>query len=250
MNRKTCMEITGRYYSKWLGQDGILLRDFKGVEYVYSEERNRVPAGYGTPFDLYVFCRKEQIVISYGDKVEEQIDGIKNEISKDMPAVQVKQILERFFEREAGHSVKYVFTGSVDISEATALVEKDYSKYESFWRKCHPQCKDTGWLKDYFDEMVQESMCIGIFAGDILVSCTDAPEMPYMKNEVQEIGINTLSEYRKRGYASAVCRKCLSEILSQGKVPQWSADIWNKASQKLAERVGFDRFGEVVFMTL
>lgn len=53
------METTCRYYSKWLGQDEILLRDFRGIKYLYSEERNSIPFGYGTPFDLYVFCQKE-----------------------------------------------------------------------------------------------------------------------------------------------------------------------------------------------
>ncbi len=186
------METTCRYYSKWLGQDEILLRDFRGTKYLYSEERNSIPFGYGTPFDLYVFCQKERMIISYGDKGREQAGILTDKIKKDMSATEVKLVLERIFGQKADHNVKYVFAGSdsVPVSEALVLVEEDYGKYESFWRKCHPECLDTVWLKDYFNEMVQEHMCIGVFVDDILVSCTDAPGMPYMENEVQEIGIN------------------------------------------------------------
>ncbi|MCM1244033.1 MAG: GNAT family N-acetyltransferase [Roseburia sp.] len=246
-----CMEITCRYYSKWLGQDGILLRDLKGVTYLYSEERNHVPYGYGAAFDLYVFYQKERIVISYGDKVKGCEKILKSEIDSDMSAIEVKQVLERVLGKKADHNVKYIFAGHpVSDFGAKVLVEEDYNKYENFWRKCHPGCENTEWLKEYFDEMIRERMCIGYLSDDILVSCTDAPGMPYMEHEVQEIGINTLSEFQKKGYASAVCQKCLCEILRQGKVPQWSCGIGNQASKKLAEKVGFVEFAEVISMTV
>ncbi|MDE5891633.1 MAG: hypothetical protein K2H45_01785 [Acetatifactor sp.] len=37
---KNCREITCEYYSKWLGQDGILCHEFSGIQYLYSEQRN------------------------------------------------------------------------------------------------------------------------------------------------------------------------------------------------------------------
>lgn len=67
---------------------------------------------------------------------------------------------------------------------------------------------------------------------------------------MQEIGINTLPEYRKNGFAAAACQKCLREILCHGKVPQWSSAMGNQVSRKLAEKVGFVEFGEVVSMTI
>ena len=44
--------------------------------------------------------------------------------------------------------------------------------------------------------MVGEKLCWGLFVEDRLVSCTDAPGMPYMQEDVQEIGVNTLGPYR------------------------------------------------------
>lgn len=44
MNGNKYMEVTCRYYSKWLGQDDILLRDWKGIEYLYFGKRLFVEA--------------------------------------------------------------------------------------------------------------------------------------------------------------------------------------------------------------
>ena len=98
--------------------------------------------------------------------------------------------------------------------------------------------------------MVQYGLCVGIFENSKLVSCSDAPGMPYMQETVQEIGVNTLPEYRGRGYASEVCIKCVKSIIKLGKCPIWSTDIDNAASQKLADKVGFVKFAETLAMTL
>lgn len=97
--------------------------------------------------------------------------------------------------------------------------------------------------------MVRDCMCVGVFADGGLVSCTDAPGMPYMAGEVQEIGINTLQEYRGRGYASVACSKCIQEILDHHKTPTWSTTISNTASRKLAEKIGFAEFAEAIYIT-
>lgn len=92
-------------------------------------------------------------------------------------------------------------------------------------------------------------MCVGMFADGRLVSCTDAPGVPYMAEEVQEIGINTLHEYRGHGYASAACSKCIQEIFNHHKIPMWSTGIDNIASRKLAEKLGFTEFAKVIYIT-
>lgn len=252
MDMKQCMEVTKKYYSKWLGEDEILLGDSKGIEYLYSAERNRAQYGYSAAYDLYLFWQKERMVISYGEKAEEWIGRWKDEIRNGMSAAEVKQVLERISGQRAGHGVKYVLTARPSVSDAGArvLAGADYEEYQDFWRRCHPGSGDTSWLKDYFDEMAGEHMCIGVSVEDRLVSCTDAPGMPYMEKEVQEIGINTVAEYRGKGYASAACTKCIDEILRRGRVPVWSTGIENLASRRLAKKLGFSELGEIIYLTM
>lgn len=246
-----CREATDLYYSKWLGQDGILNCDWKGIEYIYSGQRNIAQYGYSDRFDLYALCQKDRIVISYGDRAENRLDVLKSEIHKTMSAEEVRKIVEKIFWRKACDSIKFVFECMREIpSAAGVLTEEDYRDYEDFWLKCNPECSDMGWLKEYFAEMTQEHMCVGVYADGCIVSCTDAPGMPYMEEQVQEIGINTLKGYRGRGYASMACARCIREMTDRHIVPMWSTSADNPASRRLARKTGFAEYAEVISMTL
>lgn len=244
-------EMTSAYYEKWLGQDGILSRCWKGTEYVYSEQRNMVQYGYGSQFDIYALCQKDRMVVSYGDKAGSRLDRLKSAIRDAMDAEEVRRVIEEIYEHKASHNIKYVFENMGHIpSGARALTEEDYREYEAFWLKNNPGCRDTEWLREYFEEMVQAHMCVGVYADGGIVSCTDAPGMPYMGERAQEIGINTLKEYRGKGYASMACGRCISELIARHKTPLWSASADNPASRRLAEKTGFAEFADVVTVTL
>ncbi|MDE7307184.1 MAG: GNAT family N-acetyltransferase [Lachnospiraceae bacterium] len=245
------IEKTLEYYSKWLGKDRILYQNFTGITYIYSEERDKIPDGYGQPFDIYIFADKNRWIISYGNKAKEKIEKLKNYTDKIQFIENLKTVIKTVYNGEIHHNIKYIFQEPVKkAGRAIVLNHMDYHKYEEFFRKCNPDCKNTDWLKEYFEEMVQEHICTGIFNKDILVSCTDAPAMPYMSDKVQEIGIHTLPECRGKGYAAEACIKCIEKILENGKIPQWSTDINNIASQKLARKVGFAKLADVITVTL
>lgn len=132
-------------------------------------------------------------------------------------------------------------------TRSRALTSDDLSHFCSFNGK---SCITEDWFREYFADMVAQRLCWGYFLDGQLVSCSDAPGMPHLADRVQEIGINTLPAHRGRGYAADVCIAAAREIISQSKCPIWSANIDNLASQKLAERVGFIPFAEVVTLTV
>ncbi len=243
------MDRTLEYYSMWLGKEGILKKDNERIVFIYSAERNNTQYGYGQPFDLYIFCYGEKIIVSYGDKAADKIDYLKQNITAS--ADEIKGLAKSCYGKVVNHNIKYVFHGSMEDGEpAKILTCADYKKYEDFFKCCNPNCTNIDWLGEYFEEMNQENMCVGVFVDGKLVCCTDAPGMPYMSDKVQEIGINTLMEYRGNGYAAAACAKCIKEIMKNGKVPQWSTDINNIASKRLAERIGFVKLADVITVTL
>lgn len=252
LNADDYMKITCEYYSKWLGQDEILLHDFSGVQYLYSSQRNVVQQGYGSRFDLYALCQKDRVVISYGDMAVDRLDALKAAIDSTMSVKEIGQTLERIFQCEAGYGIKYAFRampvllGSLEVK---ALTGEDYKEYERFFRRCNPN-QNIEWLREYFDEMALKRLCMGVFADGGLVSCTDAPQVPYMAEAVQEIGIHTVYEYRGRGYAAWACSKCMEELLNNHKVPLWSTSIDNTASRRLAEKIGFVELATEIHITL
>ena len=251
MNTKSYMEKTLEYYSKWLGEDGLLSQTFDGIKYVYHKERNKVQFGYGQPFDIYIFVMVDKVIVSYGDKAKPQIGILRDHVGAFISIEDLKSILKTIYSKDVGHNVKYVFCGNkTDDCSAKLLGKNDYEEYENFFKKCNPKCSNLDWLQTYFEEMICGKLCLGAYEGNVLVSCTDAPGMPYMSDEVQEIGINTLSDYRGRGYATIACQGSINEILKNGKVPQWSTSITNIASQKLAEKLGFVKLGDVITLTI
>ena len=74
--------------------------------------------------------------------------------------------------------------------------------------------------------------------------------MPYMENEVQEIGINTISDFRGKCCAVQSAIVCAENIIKSGKCPQWSCSADNTASSRLAEKVGFTKLSDVLTLTI
>ena len=56
-----------------------------------------------------------------------------------------------------------------------------------------------------------------------------------------DIGIETASDDRKRGLGTCVAEMMVERCFMQGKRPVWSCDAANLASQKLAEKAGFQK---------
>ncbi len=56
-----------------------------------------------------------------------------------------------------------------------------------------------------------------------------------------ELGIDTLPEARRRGYAAAATTLWTALVQQQGLVPIYSAFAWNTASLRLAETVGYQQ---------
>ena len=248
---KDYMNKTLEYYSKWLGESSILLQNFSGTKYIYYKERDNAQYGYGQPFHVYIFVMADKTIVSYGDKAKAQIGILKDLVGAVNSLEDLKAALKAIYGEDVGHNIKYVFKGKkVGDCRAKVLGKGDYEEYESFFRKCNPNCSNIDWLQAYFEEMICEKLCVGAYEDGMLVSCTDAPGMPYMSDVVQEIGINTLSDYRGQGYATVACQGSINEILKSGKIPQWSTDFANIASQKMAEKIGFAKLGDVITVTI
>ena len=54
-----------------------------------------------------------------------------------------------------------------------------------------------------------------------------------------DIGVNTLGEYRCRGFASAVASVVARAQQQAGRIPVWSTGDFNSASLRVAQKVGF-----------
>lgn len=250
MNRIDFNATTLSYYEAWIGKEGCL-SDNDYIQFVYSDERNKRQTGYSSCSDLYIWIQPDKFIISYGDAAKGKIQNLKERFSGEPDISTAKQIISEIYGCNVNHNIKYVLLNPSQSlkPEAKTLKKDDYDDYEAFFLRCFPD-NNVDWLKEYFNDMVHNNYCVGMYVDGIIVSCTDAPSMPYMANRVQEIGINTICEYRGKGYAAAVCEKAIYNILVNGKVPQWLTTVVNIASQKLAERISFVKLADVLTISL
>ena len=238
-------KATDRYYARWLGAEESVFQSIEPVQFFYSEERNRIQRGHGAPFALYCLVKEGKCYLSFGDEMREFLPSFRDLLHAGMDADTVRTVLERSTGRKASRMIKYVFVKEKANPEgARCLFPSEYPVYAAFFEACWPGEKADLWLREYFDDSEWEKTCCGVFSDGRLVCATDSPAVPYLEDEIREIGINTLPGFRRRGYGTRAAACAVREILAGGKTPIWSTGEGNEASQKLAGKVGFAKYAD------
>ncbi|HLY29918.1 MAG TPA: 2-amino-4-hydroxy-6-hydroxymethyldihydropteridine diphosphokinase [Ktedonobacterales bacterium] len=78
--------------------------------------------------------------------------------------------------------------------------------------------------------------CVGVVVNGQLVSIAHSPRQT---SAACELGINTLPEARRQGYAIAATTLWTAIVQQKGLIPIYSAFAWNTASLQLAKAVGY-----------
>lgn len=247
------LAATKKYYAEWLGVGHELL-DLDGMFVtMYSPSRDTVQEGYSKPFDLYAYLSGETTILTYGQALEQSIDWIQSSFEKTDNVSELRRNFYDHFGVVLQHDYKYSFSKlpeGIDYVKAKQLSLKEYPAYLQFFRTQYPDSEPDSWLEDYFERMVTKGYAFGIFIGDELVSASDTPDMPYMKDSAVEIGMNTLPSYQKQGYAKIVLGATLKFIIDNHKVPIVSCTSSNIASQHLIRSIGFLKLADVFTLSL
>ena len=247
-------KITTEYYAQWLGVSPGQMAG-QGVAFVFSEERDKRQAGYSKQFDLFAWMRGGLTIISYGSGMTGVIHRIKEKVSSQMTVSSFVSLLREEYGTEPRRGIKFVYAaqdraGRQHAAGVRKLERTDFPLFYAFFTANNPGAKDTGWLKGYYEDIIGLGFVYGMVLDGKLISVTDLPSMPYMAGQVQEIGINTLKEYRGKGYAKAVCEACIGDLVNNGVCPMWSTGIDNAASEYLAYSLGFQMLAETVIVSL
>lgn len=240
--------ITEQYYSKWLGIKENEIQK-PGINLYASEKRNQVQVGYAKGFEVYVYLSNNVCKISYRNDLEKRIGRIFNTNNQISSISEIRLLLETEFELKTHHSIKFVFdkpNEKIDTRNVRKLNIDEYDLYSRFFISMHKLSESPEWLKEYFIDNCNKEYNYVCFADDKIVSCTDGPDMPYMADQVQTLGINTLKNYWGNGYASKAVSACIKNMLANNVCPLWSCNADNIASIKLAEKVGFVKLADVV----
>jgi RimJ/RimL family protein N-acetyltransferase len=100
---------------------------------------------------------------------------------------------------------------------------------------------DPGWLNYYF--AAQQQPLIGTVITGRLVSVAHSSRRT---SEACELGVLTLPDARRKGYALAATVAWTQRIVQEMLVPLYSADVTNDASLRLADAAGYRSFARLV----
>jgi len=251
-HRMNFLTTTKQYYAKWLDVSPSRL-DAPGIHAIDSPKRDERQIGFNKRFDLYAFVTEQTTVISYGQRLRAQSHTTERCFEHTENVETVRNALCEYVGVTPQHALKFVFTvlpNNLDTSQARQLSRDDYPDFLHFHQQQYPNANAESWLKPYFNEIADKGCVFGVYTDGRLVSATDAPDVPYLRDRVVEPGIATLPNYRKRGYATIIVGALVKHLLATDKVPLWSCSAANIASRKLAERVGFVKFADVITLSL
>jgi len=193
---------------------------------------------------MYCVAFNDRIFISYSPELNKNfgINDIFTNVSDVATSITKMEIL---FTDKLKHRKAHYFTklpNNIDTSKVVLLKKDNYNDYLQFFITHNQNASPDGWLYEYFINLVENNRCFGVYDDSILVCVTGAPDIPFMEGIITEPGIDTLVEYRGRGYAKAACVKYLEFAISQNEVPIWTCYHNNTASYKLAESLGYKWF--------
>lgn len=111
----------------------------------------------------------------------------------------------------------------------------DEELYDMFLQNVNPDYKKS-WGS--FKEFSTKGFGFCLLDKDKFVSvCTT----DYVAGGYAGIDIETMSEYRKQGFATITCAAFIEHCLQNNLIPRWNADSGNEASNTLALKLGFNK---------
>jgi RimJ/RimL family protein N-acetyltransferase len=246
------------YQAAWLGVSPEFLDKVTGVVIIPNAAREKDAPGWPLPTLIYALQTKQALIISCSPNLEDRLHCLKDEPDIAAAAQKLKNLfvypcwqLKVFWLAQP--------TAQFDTSRAVLLQSGDYEIYHRFqlrYRNAN-KTKETPEMEQIekvfweiqaknFAWMAQRQLCFGIFEDGELVSVTDSSkEYPYLPENMVTLGIKTLPEYRRKGYASAACTAFISSQINNDIVPIWECEADNVKSAALAEKLGFQLFGEI-----
>ena len=243
------------YFESWLNKPIDSIIQSNGVNIFPSEQRKLKPDGWILYMPVCAFEFEKSVIISC-------IPEWENDIKNLLAGVSISEAISRMRvfseEKEIVTDAHYRFYGigtpteQQHSADVFLLDNNNYEQYLGFFRSMFPSQSDLidpdEWLSQGFAQSVENKTHFCIAADNDIVCATDSESIPNEPDGIINLGVNTLKEYRGKGYASAVCTAFIKYHMQLGKIPIWQCEFGNIASQELARKLGFQLIGNVYYI--
>lgn len=237
------------YFSTYLGAD--LLQVNAGEIVVAGSARRLQPEyGWGYTVAAWLFRLGDATVISAQPAL---VEPIRRELDAQRDAHSIDDVMKVLAPALADLNPRrhFVYTANsdsirrIEAPHVRRMTMNDIDAFIEMSRAIYPEidveCETTDITRN-----IADGIAFGAFADGRMVTRCYAPHIAHMQERVEEIGIDTLDGYRKRGFASAALAGSTLATLAIGRLPIYRVNIHNDVSIRLAERVGYQHTAESI----
>ena len=100
------LTATKNYYAEWLAVCPELLDQNVKFYLTYSPNRDSVQVGYQKTFDLYAYLAHQIAIITYGKKLEQNIDWIRATFENNIDIDELKKVVRERLGKNIQHDCR------------------------------------------------------------------------------------------------------------------------------------------------
>jgi len=249
------------YFETWLNLPIESIEHATDISVHPHEKRLEKPIASMLYMPICAFETENALIISCIPEWEEKMHKCLRNVHKDEA---VSKIADTFCKYEIGVYLSHTnhqFYGlaekntEIDTTKAVKLEMHHLNQFREYYKKLKPNMFESritspdDWFPQAYEEMINCRAQFCVMENDKIVCATDAEDMPNKPDSIINLGINTLADYRKKGYATAACAEFISHYARQGIQPVWQCSFSNSISQSLAKKLGFRYIGNVFHLS-
>lgn len=247
------------YFENFLHSPVEKIINSTGIIIAPSEERRHKPEGWSLYYPLRAFQSENVLFVSCIPEWENELRDLLqgSELSKAYSLITQYFNSQKKFLSCDYHKIYCLneLNQSIETTQAVLLTDAHYKEFVNFHRKVSPVntlVDSETWLSvsfEEFEEMLNRKIRFCVFCEKEIVCMTDSEDLPGKPMNTVSLGIQTLPEHRRKGYASIACAASIKYHLHQMLKPLWQCDKNNAASEALAVKLGFKYVGNDLFVS-
>jgi len=246
------IETLDRYFSVYLDHPISQVKPGEVIA-VASSRREREEVGWGYTVAIWVHLWQARAIISVRPDLFEKLQALlaerpaPEELRTPEWRTRLGSLLKPGEQSRLVH-VLYCRPERLRLftrPECRQLREADVEAFVklklTLYPECDPECLATDILRN-----IRDGIAFGCFHEGQLVSVTEAPAIGHMQDLIEELGVDTLPEYRGRGYGKAVVSATTKAILDLGRIPVARIGAANEPALRLAASVGYEKYADII----
>jgi len=245
-------EIVDQYFSIYLCYPISQVEESQIIP-VSCNRRLKPEVGWSHTVAIWVQIFRERAVISIRPDLFESLKKILivvPEISQLYTLEWRKKIGSLIGSEETDGLVHVLYCTPVhlrlfQVPECRKLQDSDIELYLKMKLDLYPEY-DSNYLVRDIQRNIKDGIAFGVFQEGRLVSVSEAPAIGHMQGLIEEVSVDTLPEYRRRGYGKAVISAMTKAILDIERIPIYECSFKNEASIRLAKAIGYEKYADII----